>query len=177
MIKLSSFLLVVSVRRSSGMVSKPSRVRDAAHRFVGHQEHPTAVAGRTSTDSVFQPSGLPECSQYGSSAITSQQDPTLSSEQADWPGIPAAPGTSAAGQPSGPVLRLESAYFASLSSVRHFRQFNYFLTDAASLRCIDLGRRSGTRRNRCSHLLKNSFGLRQQMQSILTGFDEALWNW
>src|SRR6267142_2178064 len=53
-------------------------------------------------------------------------------------------------------LRLESAllrFFEQFGSVLR-SQFNYFLDERCFLRCIDLGRRSGTRRNRCSHLFE-----------------------
>ena len=59
-------------------------------------------------------------------------------------------------QLSGPVLHLESAllrFFEQFGSVLR-SQFNYFLDERCFLRCIDLGRRSGTRRNRCSHLFE-----------------------
>src|SRR5260370_5077554 len=56
-----------------------------------------------------------------------------------------------------PVLRLESAllrFFEQFGSVLR-SQFNYFLDERCFLRCIDLGRRSGTRRNRSSQLLRS----------------------
>src|SRR5580693_7042569 len=54
------------------------------------------------------------------------------------------------------VLRLESAlprFFEQFGSVLR-SQFHYFLDERCFLRCIDLGRRSGTRRNRCSYLFE-----------------------
>src|ERR1700736_2534327 len=60
------------------------------------------------------------------------------------------------GQLSGPILHLESAllrFFEQFGSVLR-SQFNYFLDERCFLRGIDLGRRSGTRRNRCSHLFE-----------------------
>ena len=58
-----------------------------------------------------------------------------------------------------PVLRLELAllrFFDQFGSVL-WSQFNYFLDECCFLRCIELGWRSGTRRNRCSHLFEELF--------------------
>src|SRR3984957_17186748 len=58
-----------------------------------------------------------------------------------------------------PVLRLESAllrFFEQFGFVLR-SQFNYFLEERWFLRCIELGRRSGTRRNRCSYLFEELF--------------------
>src|SRR5579859_4780445 len=57
------------------------------------------------------------------------------------------------------VLRLESAllrFFEQFGSVLR-SQFNYFLEERWFLRCIERGRRSGTRRNRCSYLFEELF--------------------
>ena len=84
------------------------------------------------------------------------------------------------GQLSGPILHLESAllrFFEQFGSVLR-SQFNYFLDERCFLRSIDLGRRSGTRRNRYSQLFEELLlASGEQMQSILTGVDKALWNW
>jgi len=66
-----------------------------------------------------------------------------------------------------PVLRLESAllrFFEQFGSVLR-SQFNYFLDERCFLRCIDLGRRSGTRRNRCSQLFEE---LLQREHSVVS---------
>ena len=75
------------------------------------------------------------------------------------------------------MLRLESdllRFFEQFGSVLR-SQFSYVLDERCFLHCIDLGRRSGTCRNRCPISLKNSsWPAGEQMQGILTGFDEAL---
>src|SRR6266478_962088 len=53
----------------------------------------------------------------------------------------------------GPIASGLPRFFEQFGSVLG-RQFNCFLDERCFLRCIDLGRRSGTRRNRCSHLFE-----------------------
>ena len=76
-----------------------------------------------------------------------------------------------------PVLRLESTYFASLSSsVRYFGASSItFLKNAASCAASTLGGGVVRVATTVPNSLKNSsWPAGEQMQSIVTGFDEAL---
>ena len=81
---------------------------------------------------------------------------------------------------AGPYFALKRSYFASLSSsVRYFGASSIaFLMNAAS--CARSTLRGGVIRvaTTVPNSLKNSsWPAGEQMQSILTGCEEALWNW